>query len=607
MLSAELLEALAASTCQLDSRARRLDEENHSLGTVSWPEALRGAVLGQSYCARVRYEVVALDCDLDDVLDSDVDRALDDVEHQFLSALDEVAGTLLFGLGPNREVVKKRLALIEIAAWLCEQGLSPVVLRSGRPGNRHLFCVVEDAALRAEVWRRAGRGGLDVRKDNSLIRPPGWPHRLGEPVSVAHVGHESFDTRGGATDEVFERVVDALGGPKISASTKRALPARLWELIRYGDRDGRYSRQGRLDRSALTLALCNVAVSHGVHREYVWNLLVKEENVGGAGLRDRIERRGIEGPSGARAWFYATWSKANDGAPKRGSLRDSEEILAEIEKLSVLAGRSSFLGVSGSTDRAVLAAVHSIGVSYRSLYVPLSRRTVSLKAGVSAPTAGRSLKRLRASGWLRLIRTSRQDRAAVYQLSEPAWCAHNVPSDETLGGCRTGQKLRDEVVDLSTSGLLRSVVGHDAFAHVGLGKGCLETLGALSDGEWRSCADVAELTGKHPGTVRRHVSKLREAGLVSDDGAGAYVRTLGGDLGIRLTEVAEALGTAGVSARRAEVYAAERRRYRVWLVLKLRMVLESHTHYTATSTTPRSGVALGATSRRRGPPRYSVA
>jgi hypothetical protein len=68
-----------------------------------------------------------------------------------------------------------------IAQELRDAGLSPILVRSGRPGHLHLWCCIRDPGRLRLVRDRANALGLQIR---SSMRPPLAPHRQGLPVSL---------------------------------------------------------------------------------------------------------------------------------------------------------------------------------------------------------------------------------------------------------------------------------------------------------------------------------------------------------------------------------------------------------------------------------------
>jgi DNA-binding transcriptional ArsR family regulator len=577
----------------------------------------------------VRHGILAVDCDLDAEFTVEDDQALDALSVEALS------GRRLVALAELRAPWQRLAGLINLAVGLVENGWRPVLVRSGRRGHRHLWCAMDVAGVEvAGMLARAS--GLDWRSGQALMRPPGWPHRSGSCPSVVTIGDVGIEVTASTARATWELVIEALGGEVLGTIEQRLgsgdavratsipgspsplqpltvsvrLPERLWQLVRFGDRDGRYTRRGVTDRSALTLAICNMAVLGGVHRERLWRLLLDERNIGGEGLRERCKLRGERA---GRAWFLRTWDTADDGGP--GWLRDTESGSDRVRTLIELAGQARFSGATGSTDRVVLSAVHQMGLDWGTARLPLSIRHVAQEAGISATTASRSLKRLRAAGWLALARTSREDRGAVYTLTAPRKttaagtgahagveqaCAQECDNSLPSRGRGTGALLRVDLLDPGVAGL----GGTDAFHRLALGKGALETLASLDQELFSTARSVSQATGKHPATVRRHLLALEHYGLVGRDGVGGWRREiLGAERQAEVLEqVAVDKGTTGLSQRRAERFAQERRRYRAWLLARLAVrlgaprLLEDGTHQAMLDGL--DGVSV----RRRGPP-----
>lgn len=562
------LEALALACLRPRRRLRRVLADNRGGELAGLALAVERATgCGEAYAGEVRADILAADWD---------------------------------GPAPTAE-------LAGIASAMAGEGLDPVVIASGRTGHYHLFCRIPDVLARARWSDRLAGYAQTLRSGTSLMRPPGWPHRDGQPVSL--VSHESWYD-----------VISALEHQAVPRTVGLSLPHRLEQLVVLGDVDGRYRRvDGQTDRSSLILAICNIAALHGLALEVVFQLLLDPHHRGGAGLRERVGERGLEGRAGARRWFERTWRKANDRVPSRGAVRDRAGAIERIAWFRELADQAPFPGVCGPTDRAVLSACHSLADRAGGLVVPLSRREVADGANVAAPTAGAALKRLRQAGWLQLVRVSDRDRAAVYALdaprslslatgssgmadgSRPAGTSellparsgsssskavpsptnpHDLSSDESFNSqsfnshsfnshSSAGEPVAQEASSSiplggrGTGQVLREWLAHDAFHRFALGKGCFETLSALS-GEGQGAGAIAARTGRHPGSVRRHLVKLEEAELAVRDGREWCALPLEA-LGALLDDAAEAAGTTGSGRRRHERFVMERRSYRLML------------------------------------------
>jgi putative DNA primase/helicase len=93
-----------------------------------------------------------------------------------------------------------------------------------------------------------------------------------------------------------------------------------------------------------------------------------------------------------------------------------------VATLRTIAAQESWAGRSGPTDAAVFGAMVDIAERYgtpceRGVIVSADTRTLALDAGVSLPTAAKSLERLRQDRkMIRLIQRGRGTRAAVYMM-----------------------------------------------------------------------------------------------------------------------------------------------------------------------------------------------
>jgi len=611
---ADLYRVLALASFSAEGSWRVIESANTGGRVVNFEVALQLARSGTAVAGRVRPDVVALDLDCASELDELSDEALDEAGKRIVAG-DELMDSGVAGKlsdDPSAQAARQRLTLYRIARRLLESGATPVIVRSGRIGNRHLLARLNEGPLRSEIVNAARAAGIDVRHGNSLLRPPGWPHRQGLAVSVASVGARSFDGVEGSVPGAWWLAAGASQAHEIASgpSTKRSearrdgrLPEALWQLIRFGDVDGRYSRSGQTDRSALTLAICNMAVAAGVHDRHLWNLLCDVRNVGGAGLRARMTSRGESGRSGAWSWFAGVYAKAQDSTT-RGPWKPRDEYVAgRLSEISTVAASVTMAGASGASDRVVLAACLRAAERWNSLVLPLSVRAVSCEAGVSSTTAQRALKRLRAAGWLQLCRTSRKEKSAVYRLTLPPGyrtsesaelvielttdlaattndptsnnstlsrpfldlgpdaqqCTSSIPT----GGCRTVPLLRESEETALFQRML-ALASHDAFHRLALGKGCLETWARIPSAGATATA-LAGRSGKHPATIRRHLASLQQAGLVEKQGQ-CWYRVDVASLEECLEDVASERGTLGLSAKRQARYAAERAAYGQYLL-----------------------------------------
>jgi hypothetical protein len=95
------------------------------------------------------------------------------------------------------------------------------------------------------------------------------------------------------------------------------------------------------------------------------------------------------------------------------------DVRAHIGELRALARDWPWRGASGRTDRDVLRFVHNAATWVGCDRINVATRDVSIGAGISQWTAGKSLKRLTAAGWLEKAGDSKPGIAARYKLTRP--------------------------------------------------------------------------------------------------------------------------------------------------------------------------------------------
>lgn len=507
----DLRERLVAAVAR-DDRALRIRPDNSSGGFTSIAAALRAQDVFAVVC---RPDVV--------VFDADTPTAV--------SAAD-------------RLVAEMRAA-----------GYDPVVLASGGPGRRHVFCVVPDAR-RAATWRTAAtRAQIDVRL-HQPIRPPGVPHRSGaQPVLLSHTDWEAA-----------VRALELSG-----AASLDGLPPAVRVMVLRGDFERKFVHpSGRTDFSRLTLAICHRAVATGADPEALYRALLRPTAAAGAGLRRRLARNGTDS---ARVWFFRAWAKAASALPQAVSARPDPEValaIAAVLGCFVLEPRP---GRTANSDVSVFVAALALAARSGSLTaVPMSIRALAQLSGRDPKTVRHALARLVVQGHLAPHGPAHLDAAATWDITRERDEQRNS-SPHSLrpgGGVKPGGDL------FLTSGalsVLASLVAHDAFAAGALGPGAWRVLVAVVAGATR-CAEMAELTGMHVVSVRRLVRRLCEAGLLVANLDGSYDPVQVWDLPhVATGEVHAVLGAvladhrhAGRALRRQAQFAAERLAYRQALV-----------------------------------------
>jgi DNA-binding MarR family transcriptional regulator len=431
-------------------------------------------------------------------------------------------------------------ALEPLARRLARHGVTAVVVASGTPGHRHLFARVQDHGLRHDVMARARRAGLDVRRGGSVIRPPGTRHRSGAVPELC-------------TPATWEQALAALA-PTAPVDTR--LSPRLFALIRNGDTAGRYRRaDGSVDDSRVVQAICNIAVLQHVPAAKIRSLLDQPWALGGRSLQRRAARR----PQLADAFFDRTWQRAQDWSG-RPPVRGRAEALVEIEQLVESFDRHPRSGQAGSSDVTVFHAAAALARRHGGRQAPMSVRELADASGRATGTVIRSLRRLRADGWLTLTEQGHHDTANTYRLEEPPWARRTATPLPPAGGVGCGPNLRDSVQD----------PGHDAFSHGALGPGGWRILRELDVYDGAATAAIAERLGLHPGTVRRHLARLAADGLAWCD-AGVWYLAPPGEAAYSelLDAVAGSYQTLGRRSLRRHRFDEERHRWRALLLDRL--------------------------------------
>lgn len=467
-------------------RALLLSVRNEGLGWVPLGDA---ASLGLAYAVTPRPDLLCIDLDLD---------------------------------GADRRTRQATFEEVLAAAERC--GLPHLVCDSGRPGHRHLFVATGElpAGARDRLDAVLRAGGLDVRR--GAVRPPFAPHRDGITRSTPHGDPASLRVAPdpAAVDE-FCSTFDA--APRQWSVRPDLATTSGWSEEQLGVRmrrvlvDG-FARHGYRSPSEARMAVAVAAVSTGAGAEDLHRL-----------FSDRAHRLGVTFRRRRRDWQLAECERlVAKAAAWLGSPHRS------VERWAAAVTGARWVGQAGLTDLAVAELFAAVAVRRSSSRVALARDEVAVEAGVAISTARRSLRRLVAAGWLRVVAAPSATSATVYELCTPPGSA---PSD-------TAAAPVSQVVDL----------GCDAAARGALGRAAVRL--------WRllyrpvSTAELATRVGVGCSTVRGHLRRLAAAGCVTVDD-GRWVRC--GDL----AAVAARCGVAGTRQRRRAALVALRAERRRWL------------------------------------------
>ncbi|GAB2880281.1 hypothetical protein GCM10027074_55670 [Streptomyces deserti] len=382
------------------------------------------------------------------------------------------------------------------------------------------------------------------------------------------------------------------------------LPSAAAELILLGDLTGRYATgsYSRLGSDGRTLVLredrqgaaehghritsaiaCHVARAGGTF-DQLTRLLLHPDHEGGRHARHIALRSGQ-----ARALDYIrrVWTSASAAV---GSTRLLESRHQAHEVLAALRDRietTPWRGERGRTALRVLRAHLTFAEIAGGPLHHASERQTAEEAGVSRTTLRAVYETiLKPQGWLRRLRVGHGREGSTWYLDDGS--AHQAvpvplsrlrttqyPPDPALEEWPTPETATTADIDSTIIGRL---MGHDAFAHHGLGSSALMIIGAL---HVRPAQTVSELVGTSSvsrATAYRTLRRLADHGLVHHHGetwtlAPRALEGIGTGLPDATTgphaqpahgwdDVAKCHGTVGVAARRKALHAAERAAYR---------------------------------------------
>lgn len=442
-----------------------------------------------------------------------------------------------------------------------------LVQQSGRLGGRHLWWF-GPPTRRTQIATTAKNFGGDIRQGWSMIRLPGVSHRDNLPVVL--VSHPDWDTVCAELRNVQNRTKPPQGISKAGLVGDHRLSSKLWRLIRFGDRHGRYYHRGtrRVDGSALVMAIANIAVNEQVPSQKLWYLLLDPNNLGGASLQRRLAHYGERS---ARRWFERTWAKAQQPPTGQWETRQDAQfaVQAWIETVSgwVPGGRR------GSTDVVVAAAIGRLASRFNQTQLPLSVRVLAEEANLAVGTIRRSLKTLVEVGWLSTVQKPWGEQATRYELLIPLQAVTRV-SDTGLfpaGGCGSVSSSRTK--GLASDKTIR--LNHDVWTPGGFGKTALRVFAAVRGAPHRT-KELAAGLQTHPATIRRALSRLEAGGLVECRDGVWVLSSLEHETTFDtvLDEVATQRGVAGRNLRRRHNHLAQRFSWKNWLFWKHQRFVE---------------------------------
>ncbi|MEU6379650.1 helix-turn-helix domain-containing protein [Streptomyces sp. NPDC046909] len=316
------------------------------------------------------------------------------------------------------------------------------------------------------------------------------------------------------------------------------------------------------------------------------SLLMHPDHEGGSHAQNIALR---SGQARALAYIERVWEGAvvtvSDTAQVASRQDVYEDLAALRDRIEVTPWRSE----RGRTALRVLRAHLNFAEAAGSRLHAASERQAAEEAGVSRQAVRSAYETvLKPGGWLRRLKVGRGKEGS-------SWYLGNGPgrvTEDPLSHSQTTQFPPDLALDewstpetaLSAdidSTVISRLMAHDAFAHRALGSSALMIIGALHSRSSQTVGELVTTSSVSRATVYRTLHRLVSHGLVHHVGETWILapRALEG-FGNRLLEaatetdvvpsrgwdeIASHRGTAGLSARRRALHAAERARYRAAL------------------------------------------
>ncbi|MEU8757480.1 transcriptional regulator [Streptomyces chartreusis] len=386
------------------------------------------------------------------------------------------------------------------------------------------------------------------------------------------------------------------------------LPSAATDLILLGDLTGRYAtgsysrlasdgrtvalrtdRQGAAEHGhRITAAIaCHVARAGGTI-DQLTRLLLHPDHEGGRHARNIALR---SGQPRALDYIRRVWASATEVVSTTRALdsrHDAYEVLAALrDRIETTPWR----GERGRTALRVLRAHLNFAEIAGGPLHHASERQTAEEAGISRTTLRAVYESvLKPQGWLRRLRVGHGREGSTWYLDYGSAPGHGAPAP--LSRIRTTQFPPDPALeewptpetattaDIDST-VLGCLMGHDAFAHHGLGSAALMLISALHQRPHQTVAELVGTSSVSRATAYRTLRRLAGHSLVQHTGetwtlAPRALEGLGNSLPGADTgrvaapaqgwdKVAEQHGTWGVAARRKAVHTAERAAYRAAL------------------------------------------
>ncbi|MGI5454301.1 helix-turn-helix domain-containing protein [Streptomyces sp. CA-249302] len=347
----------------------------------------------------------------------------------------------------------------------------------------------------------------------------------------------------------------------------------------------RENRQGAAEHGhRITSAIaCHVARASGTV-DQLTQLLLHPDHEGGRHARNIALR---SGQAHALAYIGRVWASATAAVSSTTMLESRHHAYEVLAALRDRIETTPWRGERGRTALRVLRAHLNFAEIAGGPLHHASERQTAEEAGISRTTLRAVYETvLKPQGWLRRLRTGHGREGSTWYLAEAGPDRHSIPAPPSR--FRTTQYPPDLALEEWTtpetgttadldSTVIGRLMGHDAFAHRGLGSAALVIIGALHA---RAAQTVTELVGSSSvsrATLYRTLRRLADHGLVthSSETWTLAPRALEGFGDLHPEAAADKISepargwdavatrhrTAGVASRRKAVHAAERAAY----------------------------------------------
>ncbi|WP_405542509.1 helix-turn-helix domain-containing protein [Streptomyces phaeochromogenes] len=329
---------------------------------------------------------------------------------------------------------------------------------------------------------------------------------------------------------------------------------------------------------------CHVARAGGSIDELT-QLLLHPEHEGGRHAQHIALR---SGQARVLEYIRRVWDSASAtvaGTRVLESRHHAYEVLAALrDRIETTPWR----GERGRTALRVLRAHLNFAETAGGPLHHASERQTAEQAGISRTTLRVVYETvLKPGGWLRRLRVGHSREGSTWYLDHGSAGGHRgcaslsrfwttqYPPDLALEEWTTPETATGADID---STIIARLMGHDAFAHHGLGSSALMIIGALHVRPAQTVSDLVSAASVSRATAYRTLRRLADHGLVQHDGetwtlAPRAVEGFGNSPLDAATEpgtrpalgwdgIAQCHGTAGVAARRRTLHAVERATYR---------------------------------------------